>query len=149
MSAPRLTEGSVVVRALQEQDIVPYMRAFEEGESLLNLVGYEEAPSRERVERWLGSNWVDPPEMRAWEFVVADATSDAFLGTIMLHSLDWKNKRGEVGSWIAAPARDQGVGSAAFDLMLEWAFGELGLERLEITALRENENVPHIAEKFG
>ena len=33
--------------------------------------------------------------------------------------------------------------------MLDCAFGELALERMELTALPENEAVPHIAEKFG
>jgi RimJ/RimL family protein N-acetyltransferase len=149
VSAPRLTDGRVVVRALEEKDIEPYMKAFDEGESLLNLVGYEEVPTRDRVERWLGDNWLDAPELRAWEFVVADANSDSFLGTIMLHSCDWKNKRAEVGFWIAAAARNQGFGSAALDLLLDWAFRDLDLERIEMTALPENEHVPRIADKFG
>jgi ribosomal-protein-alanine N-acetyltransferase len=33
--------------------------------------------------------------------------------------------------------------------MLNWAFDDLGLERIEVTALPENENVPHIVESFG
>jgi RimJ/RimL family protein N-acetyltransferase len=149
VGVPRLTDGRVVVRVLEPKDVGPYLAAFDEGEPLLNLVGYDEVPTREQVERWLGENWVDPPELRQWEFVVADATSDAFVGTIMLHSFDWKHKRAELGSWIAAPARDRGVGSAALDLLLRWAFDDLGLERIEMTALPENDNVPHIAEKFG
>ena len=148
MDAPRLDDGRVVVRTLQESDIEAYLLAFDEGESLLNLIGYEAAPSRERVERWLGENWIGRPEW-AWEFVVADRKSDAFLGSIMLHSLDPKNKRAEVGFWIQANARGRGVGSAALRLMLDWGFSDLGLERIEMTALPENENVPHIAEKFG
>jgi RimJ/RimL family protein N-acetyltransferase len=135
---------------LEEKDIEPYIGAFvDEGEPLLNLCGYEEPPTRKRIERGLERNWVDPPDFRAWEFVIADAETDAFLGAIMLHSIDWWNKRAEVGAWIAAGARDQGVGSAAFELLLDWAFDGLGLERIEMTALPENENVPHIAEKFG
>ncbi len=148
MNAPRLDDGRVVVRPLQEQDIDAYLLAFDEGESLLNLIGYEDVPTRERVERWLGDNWTGRPEW-AWEFAVADLESDAFLGSIMLHSLDWKNRRGEVGFWIEANARGRGFGSAALRLMLGWAFDELGLERIELTALPENETVPHIAAKFG
>lgn len=148
MEAPRLDDGRVVVRMLQERDVEAYLLAFDEGESLLNLIGYEAVPSRERVERWLGDNWVGRPEW-AWEFVVADLRSDAFLGTIMLHSLDTENRRGEVGFWIQANARGRGVGSAALRLMLDWAFDALGLERIEMTALPENESVRHIAAKFG
>jgi RimJ/RimL family protein N-acetyltransferase len=148
MDAPRLDDGRVVVRAFQEKDVEPYLRAFDEGESLLNLIGYEDVPSRERVERWLGDNWAGRPEW-AWEFAVADLESDAFLGSIMLHSLEWNHKRGEIGFWVEAAARGHGVGSAALGLMLDWAFGELGLDRIELTALPENEIVPHIAAKFG
>jgi RimJ/RimL family protein N-acetyltransferase len=137
------------VRVLEEKDVEPYIAAFDEGGSLLNLVGYEAVPTRERVERWLRDSWVDPPELEAWEFAVADEGSDAFLGAIMIHSCDWKNKRAEVGLWIAAPARNQGVGSGALDLLLGWAFDDLGFERIEMTALPENESIAHIAEKLG
>jgi RimJ/RimL family protein N-acetyltransferase len=150
VTGPRLSDGGIVIRVLEEKDIEAYLRPFEdEGEPLLNLCGFEEPPSRDRVERWLAPNWVGPPEMRSWEFAIADAESDAFLGAIILHSCDWSNRRAEVGAWIAEPVRDRGVGSAALDLLLDWAFGELELERIEMTALPENENVPHIAEKFG
>jgi RimJ/RimL family protein N-acetyltransferase len=148
VDSPRLEDSRVVVRTLEEKDIDAYVLAFAEGESLLNLVGYEEVPSRERVARWLGDNWVGRPEW-AWEFVVADVKSDAFLGTIMLHSLDWTHRRGEVGFWIAASARGRGAGSAALRLLLDWAFADLGLERIEMTALPENEAVPRLAAKFG
>ena len=52
-------------------------------------------------------------------------------------------------AWTAPSARDKGVGSAAFRLLLDWAFDGLGLERIEITALPENVSIPHLAEKFG
>jgi ribosomal-protein-serine acetyltransferase len=87
--------------------------------------------------------------MRSWEFVVADAGTNVFLGAIMLHSCDWKNRRAEIGVWIAASARGRGIASAAFALLLDWAFDEAGLERIEMTALPENVAIPHIAKKFG
>lgn len=148
MGVPRFTDGRVVVRALEAKDIDPYIAAFAADDSLLNLIGVEDVPSREHVERWFGENW-DPPPMRAWEFVVADAETDVFLGTIMLHSCDWKNQRAEVGFWLAADARGRGIGSAALQLILGWAFDVLELDRIEMTALPENEDVPRIAKKFG
>jgi RimJ/RimL family protein N-acetyltransferase len=149
VGAPQLTGERVRVRGLRDSDIAAYLAGFDEGEGLLNLLGYEERPTRDRVERWLDERWVDPPEMRAWEFVVADAISDDFLGTMMIHSCDWKNRRAEIGAWVRASARDEGIASAAFTLLLNWAFDEAKLERIEITALPENVSIPHIAEKFG
>lgn len=149
MSPPRLTDGRVVVRALEEKDVDAYLAAFEEGASLLNLLGYEEAPSREDAERWLAANWVEPPELRSWEFAIADGATDAFLGALMFHSLAWRHRRGEIGIWLAREKRGRGNGKAAFKLLLDWAFDDLGLERIEITALPENEVMPRIAESLG
>jgi [ribosomal protein S5]-alanine N-acetyltransferase len=149
MGAPHLTDGRVTVRGLRSDDIPLYLEAFAEGDALLNLLGYEEPPDREWIEGWLDERWVDPPELESWEFVVADGGSDRFLGTMMLHSCDWRHRRAEVGAWMTADARGRGLGSAAFGLLLDWAFDDAGLERIEITALPENVSIPHIAATFG
>jgi RimJ/RimL family protein N-acetyltransferase len=101
------------------------------------------------VQRWLETAWAEPPQLKRWEFAIADAGSDGFLGTIMLHSCDWKNRRAETGFWLAPGARGRGVMTRALRLVLDWSFEELGLERMELTALPENAAVPQIATKFG
>jgi RimJ/RimL family protein N-acetyltransferase len=57
----------------------------------------------------------------------------------------------ELRSWkfAIAAARGRGVMTRALALVLDWAFGELALERMELTALPENQAVPHLAAKFG
>jgi hypothetical protein len=100
---------------------------------------------RHRIER----PYTDPPELRAYEFAIADAGDDSFLGTLMLHSCDWRHRRAEVGFWVVPWARGRGVVSAALGLALDWAFGDLGLERIEMTALPDNDVVPRVAERFG
>ena len=149
MSAPVLSDGTVTVRLLREADIASYVAAFQADPDLANLLGFERDGEPEDVLRWVNMTWVGPPELRSWEFAIADAESDAFLGTIMLHTCDWRNRRAETGFWLTPQARGRGVLSRALTLMLDWAFGELALERMELTALPENEAVPRIAEKFG
>lgn len=113
MTAPTFGDRQVRVRALVESDLDSYLAAFADDADLLNLLGYEAAPEREKLRRWFSDEWVDPPELRQWEFVVADPETDAFLGTIMIHSCDWENLRAEVGAWTVPRARDKGTGSAA------------------------------------
>ena len=67
----------------------------------------------------------------------------------MIHSVHPRHRRAEIGAWVAPRARRRGVGSAALTLALDWAFGDLGLERVEIMALPENEIVADIAGRFG
>jgi RimJ/RimL family protein N-acetyltransferase len=101
------------------------------------------------VRRRIEEPYVDAPELRRFEFAIADAGDDAFLGALMIHSCDWRNRRAEVGFWVVPWARGRGVLSEALALFLDWAFGDLGLERIEMTALPDNDVVPRVAERFG
>jgi ribosomal-protein-alanine N-acetyltransferase len=149
VGVPTLSDDRVRVRGLRESDVGAYIGAFRQDGELLDLLGYEADPEPEAVGRWFATEWVEPPELRQWEFAIADRETDAFLGTIMIHSCDWRHRRAEIGGWTVPGSRDRGVGSAAFQLVLDWAFDELELERIEITALPQNVSIPHLAEKFG
>jgi RimJ/RimL family protein N-acetyltransferase len=143
-----LSDGVVTVRQLHEGDIDAYVAAFRDDRELANLLGFERDPEPEDVLRRVDAEWIGPPE-HSWEFAIGSTASDQFLGTIMLHSCDWKNLRAETGFWVAPHARRQGVVTRALALVLDLAFGEFELERMELTALPENTVVPRIAERFG
>jgi len=132
----------IALRPLAERDFPAYAAAFADDPGLANLLGFEEAPAPEL------RPWVDPPGLREYEWAIADAETDEFLGSMTLHSADWKNRRGETRFWVVPAARGRGVLSAALAEVLDWAFAA-GMERMELTALPENTAVPRIAEKFG
>ena len=56
----------------------------------------------------------------------------------MLHTLAWRHRRAEIGYWLVPAARGRGVGRTAVSLLVEWAFDELELERIEITTTPDN-----------
>ncbi|HEX5449930.1 MAG TPA: GNAT family protein [Gaiellaceae bacterium] len=149
MSAPILTDGLVTLRPLEEKDFAAYIGAFAEDPELANMLGVEDDPRPDSLRDQLERDWVDPPLLRVFEWVIADAATDDFLGTIMLHSCFWNWRRAETGFWLAPSARGRGVMSHALALLLDWCFDVAGLERMELTALPENEIVPKIAERFG
>ena len=80
---------------------------------------------------------------------VTDPTKRPFLGHVMLHTLAWRHKRGEVGYWLVPAARGRGVGATAVSLLVEWAFAELELERIEITTTPDNTGARALAESLG
>jgi len=147
--APRLTDGRVTLRAQQESDVEAHVRAFVDDSDLARLLGYERDTDAEEVRRRIARPYVSPPKLRSFEFAIADARDDGFLGTLMIHSCDWWNRRAEVGFWVVPWARGRGVLSGALTLVLDWAFGELRLERMELTALTDNAAVAQIARRFG
>lgn len=140
---------NVVLRPLAKKDFAAYIGAFAEDPDLANMLGVEDDPTEESLRDQLERDWIEPPMLRVFEWVIADAKTDEFLGTIMLHSCFWNWRRAETGFWIAPNARGRGVLSEALSLVLDWCFGEAGLERMELTALPENQIVPKIAQKFG
>lgn len=126
----------ITLRPVVEKDFAAYAQAFVDDPDLANLLGFEDVPQ---------PGTTRPDEV---EWAIADADTDEFLGSITLHSVDRKHRRGETRFWIVAAARGRGALSEALAQVLDRAFAD-GFERMELTALPENTVVPHIAEKFG
>lgn len=148
MSAPVLDDGVVRLRPLAAKDFAAYASSFDEDPELANLLGLEAEPTESSLEEHAAREWVDPPELRGYAWVIADAASDAFAGVMALHSCAWTHRRAETGFWIAPAWRRLGYLSRALALALDWCFAN-GIERMELTALPENTIVPVIAERFG
>lgn len=126
----------ITLRRVAEKDFVAYAQAFVDDPDLANLLGFEDVPQPGATR---------PDEI---EWAIADADTDEFLGSITLHSVDRKHRRGETRFWVIAAARGRGALTEALTQVLDRAFAD-GFERMELTALPENEIVPKIAERFG
>jgi RimJ/RimL family protein N-acetyltransferase len=84
-------------------------------------------------------------------FAVEAEEFDGPVGGVGVHFFDGLDAGGaEVGYWIAAEARGQGVATAATRLAAEWAFEtHPELVRLQLRADLENEASNRVAEKAG
>jgi RimJ/RimL family protein N-acetyltransferase len=81
-------------------------------------------------------------------FAVVDATTGALLASVgLVHLRD--SGQAEIGYWCAAPARGRGVTTAAVGAVARWAFGALGVGRLEWRAEVGNWASRRVAEKAG
>ncbi|GAA3230130.1 GNAT family N-acetyltransferase [Streptomyces sp. XM83C] len=63
---------------------------------------------------------------------VEDARTGTPLGHIGVTDIDFAVRVGRVGYWVLPEARGRGVATRALLLAADWAFGELGLHRLEL-----------------
>lgn len=89
-------------------------------------------------------------EGRCASFAIADAATPAtLLGTISLNVIDWDRRAADVGYLLGAPARGNGYATRAVELLAGWAFGTLGLERLELRAQRDNHASQAVAARAG
>ncbi len=144
-----LSRDGVALRRLRARDAGAFAQAFREDPRLGVLIGADEDPTEVGVRRFIARQ----PRLRArGEFLglaVTDLSGRPFLGHVMLHTLDFKHARGEVGYWLVPAARGQGTGKAAVSLLVEWAFARLDLQRLEITTTPDNTAARALAESLG
>jgi RimJ/RimL family protein N-acetyltransferase len=82
-------------------------------------------------------------------FAIVDDSSGEFLGMAALVRLDRAAREGEIGYIVAPAARGRGVAVRALQLLTDWAFGELALERVELRIDVENEASLRVAERAG
>lgn len=82
-------------------------------------------------------------------FAVCDATSGEVLGTVSLHRIDPLGGDAEVGYRTAPHARGRGVATDALAAVSRWAFGALGLARIELLHAVEHESSCRVAVRAG
>jgi RimJ/RimL family protein N-acetyltransferase len=81
-------------------------------------------------------------------FAIVDADG-GFLGLALAPSIDRAARTAELGYVVAPEARGRGVATAGLRLLTEWAFRELGAERLELLISVENPASKRVARHCG
>jgi len=70
-------------------------------------------------------------------------------GAIGFVSFNWPSKQGEIGYWLAKDFEGKGIITQACKLLLQYAFNDLNLNRLEIRCAAENNRSRAIPERLG
>ena len=73
----------------------------------------------------------------------------SFAGVISLHSIDFNNHRAEIGYWLVKEARNQGVGTAAVELLTEYGLMTMGFRRVDALVDNRNEASKRLLIKAG
>lgn len=121
--------------------------------------------SREQLVRWLpwcsadysradAAAWIACSQ-RAWAersqfpLGIFRAIGGEVLGGTGINHLDWPNRRGALGYWVATPHAGGGIARRAARLAVALAFEEFGLERIEIVVLLDNVASHRVARSLG
>jgi len=102
----------------------------------------------ETAEDWC-RRWSDWNGGTSAQWNVFDAAEGKLLGTISLSDVDMRHSSGEIGYRVAPWARGRGVGTVALRSVADWAFGTLGLTRLQLFHATDNSASCRVAEKGG
>lgn len=75
--------------------------------------------------------------------------SGRLVGVIGFHKIDWHNRRTAIGYWLGKEFQGRGIMTRACRAMVNIAFHEYKLNRVEIPTAVENRNSRAIPERFG
>jgi len=145
---PELTDGFVRLRVPREADRADVVRALNDEACALFLYRVPYPYGSEDFDAWVHMCTRGWAEKREAHWSIAAASDDAYLGGVSLTVVD-DREAGELGYQVAPWARGRGVAAAAARLVRDWAFDELGLERLEVHADVDNMASQRVALAVG
>ena len=127
MRKPTLHGPRVTLRPLGERDVEDQWRAVQDPE-MRRLTGTHRAFTRTDVETWCRTR---AGATGRYDWAIVEADTGRWLGECALNDIDEDNRTGSYR--IAVDRRPgEGLGTEATDAVLAFAFGELGLFRVEL-----------------
>ena len=144
---PPLADAAIALRAKTRHD-VDRLVAICQDPAISRWTRVPSPYTREDALAWIAISELELSAGRAIDWVAVDA-DDAIVASVAIQQLDRERGTGEVGYWVAAPARGRGIAARAVRLVSEWAVRELGLRSLEIMAHEDNAPSQAVARAAG
>jgi RimJ/RimL family protein N-acetyltransferase len=145
---PRLTDGRLLVRPFEDED-APAVQAGCDDPDVAHWIFRLPAPySLSDAHAFISDARRRLVADESARLAIEDAATGELLGSVGLsHFAD--RQAAEVGYWVKREARRRGVALGAARLMIAWAFGELGIERLELLTYPGNRASQALAARLG
>jgi RimJ/RimL family protein N-acetyltransferase len=140
-----LLGDGIVIRRFRDADAEPFAAATGDPEIVAHsgLPGsYTTAKARSLLELYNASE-------DFIQLAIADAQTDAFLGTVILFSVARHERRCEVGFWLHPDGRGRGAARTAVGLICDWAVREWGIERFDAHSDIDNPGAHAVLEHNG
>ena len=148
MAAPFLLGKRVMLRAVEESDAETYVKWLNHPDMRETLLVRFPMSLRQEKE-WI-ANLSEKGSRRNLAMAIERRSDGKHIGGVGLHEIDWVQGRAMTGSFICpASLRGKGYGTEAKGLLLDYAFGELGLHSLWGVAFEGNEASVRALEKQG
>jgi len=118
--------------------------------------------NREHLARWMP--WAPDQDLRGTEAFIAEAEEQLagengfqakiepegeIVGVVGFHKIDWVNRNTSLGYWLAEAAQGRGTMTTVVRAVLDYAFYEWELHRVEIDCAPENRRSRAIPERLG
>ena len=138
---------------IKREYIESFLKWFNNTEITQYLVAFRPM-TRMAEEEWMENLKTQDDTIRFSIIIPSEDGLEKLIGNCGIHNIDWKNRVGEVGIVIGENEyQNKGFGTEAMELILEYAFDTVNLNRIElytydfnISALKSYEKVGFIEE---
>lgn len=146
METPFLIGDRVYLRPLAETDLDLCMRWINDPELIVYL-DRRLPMGREQERSWLKKQYDDPS---SFSLAIVLEHGDVHIGNCGLHHINHFDRSAEFGIMIGDPgSREKGYGTEAGRLLIDFAFRELNLHRVELRVFSFNIRAKALYEKLG
>ena len=144
---PVLRDGDLTLRPPRPGDAGAVTAACQDA-AIQRWVGVPSPYRREHADSWLASC---PAHARAGEALtlLAEGGDGRLAGSFSLMELARGGGYGEIGYWVAAGARGQGIATRSVTLLRDWSAEALRLRTIEILVHRDNAPSRAVALRAG
>jgi RimJ/RimL family protein N-acetyltransferase len=145
---PTLTTDRLTLRALSASDVADVFNVFSDPV----VMRYWDGPPMKTFQEAM--KYIDQIHQgfrrrELFQWGVADAATDAVIGTCTLIHFSRRHERSEIGFALRQSQWGKRLGSEAVGALLEFAFDTLRLHRLEADVDPRNERSLRLLERFG
>ncbi len=133
---PTRADGESLFACLGDAEVTRFL-AFDPPRTLRDTLDF-----LDRVEAWRRQD-------REYVFLIASRATDEPLGATGLRHIDLRLGTAQIGTWLRRSEWGTGVNEEAKSLLLDYAFGPLGLHRVEARIAVEHARSRRAFEKLG
>jgi len=124
---------------LEIKEAIHFARWSEDGEYLRNLDTEYAIPRNEEFFKTQIQTHAEAQDMI--EMGIRVSNEGSLIGFISLHSIEWNNRSASLAVGIGeSDYRERGLGSEAIQLILNYAFNELNLNRVNLDVIGNNDS---------
>ena len=142
-------DQEIQLRLLELPDSVDIFRTIDEQREYLGrwLPFVEFTKELKDTEAFVNSVVNAPEDWFEYTFTIRK--HNLFVGLIGLKSTDKANKKTEIGYWLSEKYQKQGIVSKSVDKLCDFAFNELGMNRIQVKCAVGNEPSIKIPKRLG
>jgi len=145
---PDLETQRLILRRLQHGDEAFVFQHFSDPEVTRYLLDEDPLTRREEAEEII-QLYADPAGKTHNRWGIVLKADDKLIGTCGFHRWDKRHRRAEVGYDLARAYWGQGIMAEALRSALSYAFGTMGLNRVDALVYADNVRSVRLAQKLG